>query len=223
MKKININGKPFIYQEDIGHCQILDREEARELLLKIKKIFDNNNLLFSLSFGTLLGAVRDNDIIQGDEDVDIFTVDEKKLISLIPLLWENGLKIFRHWEKHIYSFRYKNSCSIDVYIMAPYKFSIWGIFCYRIHRFAIPKKYFEKFDSIDFLGTTFRVPQNPIELLKFWYGDTWNIPISKRVKKYRYEIYPAYLCHMPIRKVSKLCTYLITPKATIHKIKNKLR
>ena len=41
-----------------------DKNIAKENLLDIKKIFDENNLFFYLANGTLLGAVRDNDFIE---------------------------------------------------------------------------------------------------------------------------------------------------------------
>lgn len=48
------------------------QEESFIVLLKIKEICENQNLTYWLSFGTLLGSIRNDDFIPWDDDVDIF-------------------------------------------------------------------------------------------------------------------------------------------------------
>ena len=76
---------------------------AKENLLLLKSILDNNNVLFLLSFGTLLGAVREHDFISHDEDIDLilFKKDLPKFLSLLFVLRENGFEIVRYESKRL--------------------------------------------------------------------------------------------------------------------------
>ena len=47
------------------------RELARKDLLNLKKALDKADISFFLMFGTLLGAVRDKDLISYDKDIDL--------------------------------------------------------------------------------------------------------------------------------------------------------
>ena len=49
----------------------INKVVAKENLLLLKGILDKNNVLFMLSFGTLLGAAREHDFITHDEDIDL--------------------------------------------------------------------------------------------------------------------------------------------------------
>lgn len=42
----------------------------------------------------------------------------------------------------------------------------------------IPRHFFTKTQQIEFLGTTFNVPQNPERLLTYFYDKDWRIPKS---------------------------------------------
>jgi len=48
-----------------------DKTKYVNLLKAMKKVFDRHKIFFWLDYGTLLGAIRENKIIDWDEDVDI--------------------------------------------------------------------------------------------------------------------------------------------------------
>ena len=52
---------------------------------KVKQLFLNNDINFWLDGGSLLGAIRNNDIPPGDDDIDfgVFTSDLQKIYNLI--------------------------------------------------------------------------------------------------------------------------------------------
>ena len=76
----------------------IDKVIAKENLLLLKKILNNNDVSFILAFGTLLGAVREHDFISHDEDIDLimFKKDMPKFLSLLFILRENGFDVVRY-------------------------------------------------------------------------------------------------------------------------------
>ena len=49
----------------------------RENLLFVAELLNRSGINWCVFFGTLLGLVRDGDVIKGDDDIDIYT-DESK-------------------------------------------------------------------------------------------------------------------------------------------------
>ena len=56
----------------------------KELLIKFDKLCQENNLKYSLAYGTLLGAVRHKGYIPWDDDIDVMMPreDYNKLLSI---------------------------------------------------------------------------------------------------------------------------------------------
>ena len=194
-KTILIAGKPFTYDdesEDITYDSLtpISEEDAKNLLALTKKLFDQCGLRFYLFYGTLLGAVRDNGIIKGDEDVDVYVDSEEQLRNIIPFLYDNGLKLCRIEEHLLYSFHSDNKSFIDVYIKDKLPPSIWSLWCDSISGYAVPKRYIKKHDVINFLGMELLCPHKPERLLEYWYGKTWKVPISGH--DYTYELPSRY-------------------------------
>lgn len=204
-KSILIDNVHFEYEAEYlayENTQPMLREEGRLLLHKVKELFDNKGVEFYLAFGTLLGAVRNKDIIPGDEDIDVFVDDENKFIKIIPYLAENGVLLVRHKAKTVYSFRMNKNCYIDVYILSKLPITnIWSTYCVKLDTYVTPKKYFKGYETIEFLGATFKCPKNPERLLEFWYGKDWRTPKSGH--KFYYEVKSAYYWHWTKNHVIK--------------------
>ena len=151
MQTIIIKGDAFSFDDEkisYSNIQSISEDDAKSILQLTKQLFDEIGLKFYLAYGTLLGAVREKGIIKGDEDVDVFVVDEETLYSNLPFLYEKGLKVVRVQRGGMYSFRINERCYIDVYVLRPFRHSVWKLYCYSLHKKATPKKYFKKFDTI---------------------------------------------------------------------------
>lgn len=210
MASIKVNGEDFFYEAlplSYEDNIVISHDEARDTLFKIRELFEEKDLLCSLAFGTLLGAIREHDFIKGDSDVDVFTNNETKLISILPFLRENGVELIRVTPRNTYSFRYKEGCYIDVYILRPLpRLSIWSLYCYALDNHATPKKFFQEYERILFLGKEFLCPKNPEKLVEFWYGKKWRTPVSGH--NYYYEVRSAYYWHCYISpKLQKLLAF----------------
>lgn len=179
MGEININGNIFIFQDieiTYENATIIDPSIAKRNLLDFKKILNQHQVKFLIMHGTLLGAIREHNFIKHDIDIDTCTLDEKRLVEIIPALDKAGLKLCRYEKNLIYSF-IRDGVYIDVYIVNKLQGLIRPFYVkYLWH--IIPRKYFRHIKKMDFLGESFNIPNHSIELLEFWYGKEWHIPIS---------------------------------------------
>lgn len=68
------------------------RIETVKALKKIKRIFDMHNIVFWLDAGTLLGSVRNGEILEWDSDVDLgmWASDFEKVKDVFPVFKEEG-------------------------------------------------------------------------------------------------------------------------------------
>ena len=139
---------------------VQNKDFQKKTLLLFKKIFDENNLVFYLDGGTLLGAVREQNFINYDFDIDIviFIEDLKILEKIVPILI-----------KHNYILR-----SYSGFL----EFKFVGENDYIDVRFRPKTRFTKKLDNISFLGTTFKIPKNIDEYLTKMYGN-WKIPSFK--------------------------------------------
>lgn len=182
MAEIEINGKIFIYEEkqftyeDGG--KVLNKSIAASNLRDFKIVMDNLNVTFYLMHGTLLGAMREHDFITHDIDIDVCVSNEDFFLSAIPYLQEKGLKLCRYIKGVNYSF-IRDEVYIDVYILKPCR-GILNLYYVQYIGMFFPKKYFKGTEEIEFLGDIYHVPANPIHIIKYWYGKTWNIPIKDK-------------------------------------------
>lgn len=220
-KTIMIDGIPFSYDDEIMDLTWetnvpITLEDGKQTLELAKRLLDNIGLKLYLAFGTLLGAVREQSIIKGDADVDTYVTEEEKLVSAIPYLHQNGLRLCRVVKGSMYSFRANERSYIDIYILRPLRFSIWSFYCLALNSNITPKKFFKETQQIYFLGMQFSCPAEPENLLEFWYGKDWRIPQSK---KGHYEVKTAEIWHSFIARLKAAIKMAIGWKYWKHWVK----
>ena len=176
-------------QLDVRTLPAMNKEDAKSLLSKMQFCTKEKGVDIFLAYGTLLGVVRDNNFINGDQDIDTYTKDEEAFFRILPFLRSKGLVLIRYRRGVSFSFRdiEHPGCFIDVFVVKRLC-NIWGLYCYSLGSHPTPKKYLKQEGEIIFNGNTYKCPQNPVNILKFWYGETWNIPIAKAEKEYTYEV-----------------------------------
>ena len=178
--------KEMTSKEKYGdHPQRMNFIRANEYLQDLKKVFDKVGIRFFLFYGTLIGAIRDNDFPWLDDDVDvgIFFEDADNLMATKELFKEMGYYICfgseiqgRRISGYIAKKEFREK--VDFYTL----FSFKGERCY--FRFIkdgkdcyipYPQKYFDDLKKIEFKGEEYFVPNPPEDFLTLLWGN-WKVP-----------------------------------------------
>jgi len=148
-------------------------ERAQEELREIKEIFDACNTKFFLIFGTCLGAVREQNIIAWDKDIDIGVLDDT-----------NKSKIHEMFIKHNFRFVLLDTrwhVAKRVYHTDIFWFSQRGdkIVCNETKGrwvFSAPVRFFNVLEKVKIGNDEYLAPRPTDEYLTLVYGSDWKKP-----------------------------------------------
>ena len=155
--------------------------------LNICDILDLKEINYFLNTGILLGAVRENDFIRWDWDVEISVFADEFLpkIDLISNeLVKSGFKITK-------IIRNSDNSKIDFTGIYPGDVTSYTIYSWKYSKIrevfwrkelSVPAKFLKEFSQINFLGRQFNCPLNCDEYLTFVYGN-WKKPLRTSNKK----------------------------------------
>lgn len=191
MEKYSVNEKNVYRNNELYAKSNFNKEKAGEMLSILKEVFLKKDIHFQLNFGTLLGAVRDNDFIPHDYDIDLSMHEryKKAFISSLPELGKRGVVLCGHYKGNIFNLFYDGIiCDIDIVfdMIFPYNLRY-----YRLLEKCYPKFYTEKTEMIDFLGGKYEVPANPERYLEYMYGKNWRIPQKGKHAR----LFPHWMLH----------------------------
>jgi len=177
MKDINEEGAAA-YEKSVVEPKPMDPISAAERLIDIKRILDQLGAVFFIASGTCLGAVRDGQFIEWDDEMDMGSViglnglDEKTINRGITAFEDNGYYV--HVDR--------SSRHIGVHVVKESIRADWT--CHRIVGDSVfqypgvrtPLALFTQLKEIDFIGEKFLVPNPPEKYLETKYGSTWATP-----------------------------------------------
>ena len=162
------------------------KEQATQNLIDMKTILDELEITFWLDGGTLLGAYRDKDFCDSDEDdTDLCTWDNYLGFKsdIINRCVKMGFVLLHDWELEFCVGR--GGARIDLFFnrrngKEAYTHIYAGD---SIHKFVvIPVRFYERLEPIKFKGKEFLAPFPVEDYLTLKYGD-WRTPIHR--SKYR--------------------------------------
>lgn len=150
----------------------IDKDVSARNLFEFKQVLDAAGIDFLLSYGTLLGAVREGDFISHDEDIDLVVSSNQTplLFSSLFTLREKGFEVCRYDRRGVISFM-KDGEYIDIYIFKPLAEGI--VACGRE---VMPEQFLTETVPFMFKENTYSVPKDYVRYLEFFYGDSWQIP-----------------------------------------------
>ncbi len=160
------------------------KEQAVQNLRDIKEILDYFSVTYWLDGGTLLGAYRDNDFPDGDEDdIDICAWDNYIFLyeHIIKKAEELGFTVYHRWELEFALIR--GESKVDIFFIKKKNHQ-----CYthiykgnEIYKWVvIPARYYEVLSNIKFYRMDFLCPSPIEEYLSHKYGD-WKTPIHRSI------------------------------------------
>ncbi|MQG77153.1 MAG: hypothetical protein FI703_07500 [SAR202 cluster bacterium] len=166
----------------------MDLVAAEKALKEAKRILDQLGVVFLLSSGTCMGAIRDNAFIPWDDDIDLISV-----IGINGFTYESvdtAIATFRENGYFVYESNGTKSRSFSM--IKDHVRTGWD--CYHIidenvwvyPRTQIPAKLFTQPKEIEFLNEKFLVPNPPEEYLRRKYGEEWRTP--KRPGEYEKDV-----------------------------------
>lgn len=177
MKKEIATRNGFITYEEalpVSGTKTLDLKKAKKNLLDIKDILDKHSISFGLIYGTLLGAIRENNFIEHDEDIDLSMLEEYKenLLAVLQDIIDAGFRVLRYDGKLL-------SISRDNEYIDFYFFKKTGS-SYRKCDVGLKAKtkYLEETKAYPFLGKDFQIPIEAEKFLIELYGKNWETPIK---------------------------------------------
>lgn len=152
--------------------KLIDKKKAFENLCLFKDIADRNGFRFFLAYGTLLGAIREKDFIDHDEDIDLGAdyQDVDMFMSMLFELREHGFEVARWDDRGLISI-IRNNEYIDIYFFKKYNDKLL-INCGE----PLPRQYLENQEVIEFKGVEFNAPADTVGAVEYWYGKDWQTP-----------------------------------------------
>ncbi|MBB3322575.1 LicD family protein [Atlantibacter sp. RC6] len=169
--------KDFINNIPLGNCVFPTHSKkqfslnaANDALKDLRTIFNDNNIEFFLISGTLLGCIRNGQLLSHDKDIDVGIWYNSERNNLINILSSSGYFEFHAFRsQHVIRIKHVNGISIDVFYHYKEQDNYWhgGVklkwnntpFLLKDHRF---------------LGVVFKIPENYDLYLTENYGN-WKI------------------------------------------------
>lgn len=173
-----------------GRSRPINADASFRNALAVKQVFDDLGIRFCLSHGTILGVLRDGDVIAHDDDVDLalFSEDRPKLEPARRRLRALGFFVpdegdpTRPIEPHgpnanmpYYDFvAIRDGEKIEGWIFD----QIGDFYIYDQTRdgLTIPRRHLDTFSEIPWRGVLFKAPHDVDGYLDLMYGKNWRTP-----------------------------------------------
>jgi lipopolysaccharide cholinephosphotransferase len=161
-----------------------DKAVGRKNLIDTRNLLEGAGIPMFLHWGTLLGAVREKDFIAHDNDIDVgfYFADVDHFLALKSGFEAQGFEfitggIENRKDGYIYKV-IRNGVDVDLFPAREVQHFCKGRLWQLDERTTVPPRFFDSLETLEFLGEAFKVPADPIGLMRNLYGKTWNIPIA---------------------------------------------
>lgn len=160
---------------------------ANKSLLKLVDFLEKEQLSYFLDFGTLLGVVRDKELIRWDDDIDVtcYLEDKEKIVIALEkfiALYSDDTKTWQYkLTKHLNGndSSFVLTFSDELNHILPFSIDIWLLYFEEDTAVQTMNKcamnHFSKAESVNYKGKNIHVPYDFKAYLHHTYGD-WKTP-----------------------------------------------
>lgn len=160
--------------------KLIDKKLAKRVLFDIADTLESIGLQFFLAFGVCLGAYREGDFIDYDNDIDLIMKAEE-FVPNSSLMMEKIRKKGYDIKEGEYPFRQVNRMSVKKWA---FNLSIVSLYLIGNERWfpktgnsmVYPARLFENPEQIVFLDRRFNIPTPVTEYLELTYGSDYMTP-----------------------------------------------
>lgn len=156
----------------------MDQMTRKNALIDLKNLLEENGIECWITCGTLLGAIREGDLLSYDKDIDL-AIDAKDKYKVIETIEKDkDFFFYKIWRRELAVI--KNNVKIDIFCTSKVGYNRY-YYSYRKNSFTgkwdteqiqiLLDKNFYPLKEIDFLGTRFHTPNNAEKYLEDAYGD----------------------------------------------------
>lgn len=158
----------------------VNKETAIDNLRTISVYLDKIGINWGPAFGTLIGIVRNDDLLPWNPVFDIYILkeDEERFKDILWLLKDVDFDLVRHERRGLYYL-----CRNDEYIKVFVLHKISSDVRHTGGSDFIHEKYIQNTVKWDFRGIALNVPQEVDEYLTFRYGENWVKPLQTKYFK----------------------------------------
>ena len=178
------------------------RDDIFAMLCRMTEILERHNIRYWICGGTLLGAIRENDIIAGDTDwdIDILLEDRAKILGLKDEFDAVGIRLTSPYIKECLNLETKERAPFDSMLIRAtdtvngvhgdmYLFTTFNDGIMRRYNFdnavlynpkmSLPAWYYENPARIPLRDRTFWGPREPVRIIEKVYGRDWMVPLQR--------------------------------------------
>jgi len=166
---------------DVVLQEKIDTQKARDALKRLNRVFEKEKIPFILVFGTLLGIMRDDDILPHDKDIDIAIAWDIPREQIIDILLAHNFEIVNNsyidkeqqWVISIVD--NETNITIDIFFIKETEDN------YLMGFYGVPEPLmweFSKFKPIkhNWSGYQWLIPDNSERFFQEIYGRDWKTP-----------------------------------------------
>ena len=181
-----------------------DLTTPAKVLLATVEILDAMKYEYFLCNGTLLGIIRDSQLIPWDIDLDIGMGNEIDKDLLCAEFINRGYELYDYGAGSDYLALKFEDVKVDFNFFHPRDqelVTLWQVprqgfiprqfistlrllhlplklfkWCWTLEGYALPTKQTLPVREIEFLGRAIKIPAQPEEVLAYTYGETWRVP-----------------------------------------------